>query len=89
MMTETKTRYQVQSKAKKGGGSWHSFNAPHSQWDLVDTLEDAQKLLERAKEYHKNWERGKYPVKSRTEYEYRILKVETSVVMEDELTWMN
>lgn len=86
MMTETnKTRYQVQgrSKTKANTGSWHSH------WGLVDTLEDAQKLLERAKEYHKNWERGKYPVKSRTCYEYRILKVETSVVMEDELTWTN
>ena len=87
MMQETKTRYQVQTRPKSNSGSWHSFNAPHSQWDLVDTLEDAQKLLEHAKEYHKNWESGKYPVKSRTEYEYRILKVETSVVMEDELTW--
>lgn len=90
MMTETnKTRYQVQSrsKTKANTNSWHSFNAPNNYWDLVDTLEDAQKLLEHAKEYHRNWESGKYPVKDRKEYEYRILKVETSVVMEDELTW--
>lgn len=66
-----KNRYQVQFSID--GRNWKSFNAPHSKWDLVDTLEEAKELLKYAKDFHKGF---------RDQYRYRIVQVVTIVVEE-------
>ena len=68
--------YQVQVKdnINGGGGEWQAFNAGN-KYNICETREEAENLLQKAKTFNSDFLKRCYPKENTSRFEYRIVKI--------------